>query len=164
VSDKAERAALIQSWLTRAKAGEAVEAPPKKRAGRGPAQHGTRSKYAAGCRCPQCREAARVYARERAAKLAGRAPPVPNENGAYPKAKRGRPRATERGARDVGVCTSPTAHPPHMHCICGCPMNRLPGEPRRRYCVSCVELGRAEELPTIDDLAVLSPGASPEIQ
>ncbi len=157
---KAERAKLIDSWLSRARAGEAVEPPPPKaRAGRGQAPHGSRSKYAAGCRCPQCREAARVYARDRAAKLAAEKGTAPSSSSSPAGAKRrGRPRTQDRAGRIAGVCLEPGSRPPHMHCVCGCPMTRLAGDKRRLYCVSCVELGLAEELPTIDDLASSSPG------
>lgn len=160
---KAERVKQIADWLTRVRAGEAVEPPPKKRAARGQAPHGSRSKYAAGCRCPQCREAARVYARDRAAKRTSSEQPASSSSSSAAPKRRGRPRTTDRGGRVAGQCLQPTARPPHMHCVCGCPMTRLAGERRRLYCVSCVDLGLAEELPTIDDLAVLSPGASPEI-
>lgn len=45
-------------------------------------------------------------------------------------------------------------HPVRGHCLgCICPLTVLGGDPPRRYCVTCHERGRAEVLPTIDELA-----------
>ena len=58
----------------------------KRAAGSVSADHGTRSRYAAGCRCDACREACREYMRQRAASQRALDPPAIPAESAQPAA------------------------------------------------------------------------------
>lgn len=66
-----------------------------------------------------------------------------------------RRRVTRSGvveSRDTAALPQP---PVRGHCLaCGCPLTMLGGDPPRRWCVTCVERGRAEVLPTIEVVAM----------
>lgn len=92
-------------------------------------------------------------------------PPARRGRPPIPPARRGRPPKHlidhERGPR-ISECRNPA----HVHCIaCGCPLTLLTGERRTRrpWCAACIEAGRSEVLPTLDELALTSPRAGDDV-
>lgn len=72
----AERTKRLQQAAQRAVIAAGWTATPTPRQARGPAEHGTRSRYVAGCHCDACRAASAAYHRRR--RLTGRSLPVPD--------------------------------------------------------------------------------------